>query len=117
MVEFVTIDQAYDAVRVYLELEKSEENAPEFHELALAMMRGDDGQSSRPDLYPAFRNTVKSDPMSAADAMRCASEFLGARAGSSVALARVSDDLRDGAVDETHASPAWTRWQQAVDAL
>ncbi|HEY8313585.1 MAG TPA: hypothetical protein VIG51_05370 [Candidatus Baltobacteraceae bacterium] len=115
--EFVTIDQAYDALRVYLELETPDAQTSELHEFALQMARDDDGKSHAHDLYPAFRNTVKSDPMSVQDAMRVASEFLGEAAGSNVAIARVSDDLRDASVDADPSPIVWDRWQQAVDSL
>lgn len=115
--ELVTIDQAYDALRVYLELETQQARGNELHAFASEMAFGEDGKRKAEGLYSAFRGTVKSDPMSLDDAMRCASEFLGQVAGSNVAIARVSDDLREAAFDTSQSSLTWQHWQEAVNAL
>ncbi|MDQ2871717.1 MAG: hypothetical protein M3R35_01160 [Candidatus Eremiobacteraeota bacterium] len=117
MIEFLTIDQAYDALRVYLELERSGAAGSAVTTLETRMVRDEHGHSEDPALYNAFRTTVKSDPMSAADAMRCASEFVDASAGQDTALKRIADDLREAAVDETQSSPVWDSWQKAIDSL
>lgn len=74
--EFVSKQQAYEALRKLILEEAAHRNRPDLEEIGRNMAMGENGSSRDPALRDAFLDQIDADPLEPPDALAAAARFL-----------------------------------------